>query len=82
MTRTNGSGSSRTRGKGASLGVTRDLPLTEAHAELEGGLCPATHPSFLSSFLSKKCAQLRVTDPREAEIKSVTPKGTDEVTKD
>lgn len=81
MTGTNSSCSSPTRGKGASLGVTTDLPLTEAHAELKGGLRPATHPSFLSSFLSKKCTQLRVTDPREAEIKSVTPNGTDEVTK-
>lgn len=74
MTRTNDSGSSRTRGRGASLEVTTDLPLTEAHAEREGGLHPATHPSFLSSLLSKKCTQLRVTDHREAEIKSVTPR--------
>lgn len=74
MTRTNDSGSSRTRGRGASLEVTTDLPLTEAHAEREGGLHPATHPSFLSNLLSKKCTQLRVTDHREAEIKSVTPR--------
>ena len=82
MTRRNDSGSSRTKGRGASLEVTIDLPLTEAHAELEGELHPATHLSYLSSLLSKKCTQLRMTDHREAEIKSVTPKGTDEVTKD